>query len=226
MSHASGSPLPAVDEIGAEIMARAEALAAFNQGTEGVTRMFATSEHRAASNLILGWMREAGMEAWVDAAGNTVGRYEGDREGLPALMMGSHQDTVRNGGKYDGMLGIITPISCVKDLHLRGERLPFAIEIVAFGDEEGLRFQTSFIGSCVVAGTFDMAMLDRRDANGIELRQAMRDFDLDVDAIQGVARAPGEILAFVEIHIEQGPVLEAEGAPLSSPPQAQWPKNG
>lgn len=209
------SPLfPTIEDVGAEIMARADTLAAFSQGGEGVTRMFATPEHRAASESILGWMREAGMHAWVDAAGNTVGRYEGEQPGQPVLMMGSHQDTVRNGGKYDGMLGIITPISCVNVLHQRGERLPFAIEVVAFGDEEGLRFQTSFIGSRAVAGSFDLAMLDRRDAGGMSLGEAMRDFGLDVAEIPAVARSPDEVLAYVEIHIEQGPVLEAEGRPV------------
>lgn len=214
MPHTVSHRLPPIDLLGAEIMARAEALAAFNQGNEGVTRMFATPEHRAASDTILAWMREAGMNASVDAAGNTVGRYEGERPGLPALMMGSHQDTVRNGGKYDGMLGIITPISCVKALHQRGERLPFAIEVVAFGDEEGLRFQTSLIGSQAIAGSFDLATLDRRDADGISLAEAMRDFGLDVSQLPAVARSSDELLAYVEIHIEQGPVLEAEGLPV------------
>lgn len=214
MDRVPDNHLPSIEQVGAEIMARAEVLAAFNQGDEGVTRMFATPEHRAASDSILAWMREAGMHAWVDAAGNTVGRYEGEQAGLPALMMGSHQDTVRNGGKYDGMLGIITPISCVKALHRRGERLPFAIEVVAFGDEEGLRFQTSLIGSQVIAGSFDLASLDCRDADGISLGEAMRDFGLDVSKIRAVARSPDALLAYVEIHIEQGPVLEAEGLPV------------
>ena len=129
--------MPPGEVLGTEIMARAEAAAVHNEASEGITRRFATPGHRAVSDLVLGWMREAGMTAWVDDAGNTVGRYEGTSPGLPALYIGSHQDTVRSGGKYDGMLGVITPISCVKALHENGERLPFAIEVFAFGDEEG-----------------------------------------------------------------------------------------
>ncbi len=206
--------LPSAEEIGAEIMERAAALAAFSEGGEGVTRRFATPEHRAASDAILGWMREAGMEAGVDAAGDTVGRYEGESPGLPALLLGSHQDTVRCGGRYDGMLGILAAISCVKALNERGVRLPFTIEVFAFGDEEGVRFRTSFIGSAAIAGGFDMADLERRDEDGISMAQAMRDFGLDPDAIPALARRPEDVLAYVEVHIEQGPVLEAADLPV------------
>jgi len=207
------SILPALPEaaaIGAEIMARAEELGRLSEGGPGVTRRFCTDEHRSAIALIQGWMRDAGMETWVDAAGNTVGRYEGTKPGLPCLMMGSHQDTVRAGGRYDGMLGIIAPISCIKALHRAGTRLPYAVEIVAFGDEEGVRFQTTLLGSRAIAGRFDPAVLERADPEGITLRQAMKDFGLDPDKIGAVARKPADVLAFVEIHIEQGPVLEAK----------------
>lgn len=202
--------LPRVDAIGAEIMARAEELGRLSEGGPGVTRRFCTPEHRASIDLIQGWMRDAGMETWVDASGNTVGRYEGVKPGLPCLMMGSHQDTVRAGGRYDGMLGIIAPISCIKTLHKAGKRLPYAVEIVAFGDEEGVRFQTTLLGSRAVAGRFDPSVLDRKDPDGITMRQAMTDFGLDVDKIGAIARKPEDVLAFVEIHIEQGPVLEAK----------------
>ncbi len=202
--------LPRVDAIGAEIMARAEELGRLSEGGPGVTRRFCTKEHRAAIDLIQGWMRDAGMETWVDASGNTVGRYEGIKPSLPCLMMGSHQDTVRAGGRYDGMLGIIAPISCIKALHRQGKRLPYAVEIVAFGDEEGVRFQTTLLGSRAVAGRFDASVLERKDPDGITMRQAMTDFGLDPDKIGAIARKPGDVLAFVEIHIEQGPVLEAK----------------
>ncbi|MGQ0674671.1 MAG: M28 family peptidase, partial [Rhodospirillales bacterium] len=168
--------LPAVETLGAEIMARADALARFSEGGPGVTRRYATKEHRDAIGLIQGWMREAGMSAALDASGNVVGRYEGDRPGLAALMMGSHQDTVRSGGRYDGMLGIIAPISCIAVLSRRGVRLPFAIEVVAFCDEEGLRFQTTFLGSRAIAGTFDKSVLERKDADGVSMERAMHDF--------------------------------------------------
>lgn len=202
--------LPSVQALGAEIMARADELGRLSEGGPGVTRRFCTPEHKASIALIQSWMRDAGMETWVDASGNTVGRYEGVKPGLPCLMMGSHQDTVRAGGRYDGMLGIIAPISCIKALHTAGKRLPYAVEIVAFGDEEGVRFQTTLLGSRAIAGRFDASVLERKDPEGITMRQAMKDFGLDPDKIGAVARKPGDVLAFVEIHIEQGPVLEAK----------------
>lgn len=208
------TPMPDARVIGAEIMAHLDALAAHSETSEGLTRRYATEEHRAAIGLILGWMRDAGMTAALDAVGNCVGRYEGNRAGLPALIMGSHQDSVRNGGRYDGMLGIITPIACVHALNQRGERLPFAVEVIAFGDEEGVRFQSSLLGSRAIAGDFDMAALDRVDDDGVTMREAMRSFGLDPRAIPAMARKPEDVLAFVEVHIEQGPVLEAEGLPL------------
>ena len=154
------------------------------------------------------------VDRWVDDAGNTVGRYEGTSPGLPALYIGSHQDTVRSGGKYDGMLGVITPISCVKALHENGERLSFAIEVFAFGDEEGVRFGTSFVGSAAVAGNFDADCLMLLDDDGISMDQALRDFGLDPAKIPAIARKAEDVLAYVELHIEQGPVLEAEGLPV------------
>ena len=196
------------------MMARLDALAVHSETEDGLTRRFVSDEHRAAAELILGWMREAGMSAHMDAVGNCVGRYEGLDPGLPALIMGSHQDSVRNGGCYDGMLGIITPIACVNALNERGERLPFAIEVFAFGDEEGVRYASSLLGSRAIAGSFDFEALERVDEDGITMRDAMRDFGLDPDAIPSLARKPEDVLAFVEVHIEQGPVLEAEGLPI------------
>ena len=208
------SDMPDADVIGAEMMARLDALAAHSEAGEGLTRRFASAEHRAAGEMILGWMRDAGMDAHMDAVGNCVGRYEGSEPGLGALMMGSHQDSVRHGGRYDGMLGIVTPIACVAVLHERAERLPFAIEVFAFGDEEGVRFQSSLLGSRAIAGHFDYDALERVDEDGVTMAQAMRDFGLDPDAIPSLARKPEDVLAFVEVHIEQGPVLEAEGLPI------------
>ena len=214
MANGSHSPLPEADAIGPELMARLDALAVHSETEDGLTRSFASDEHRAASALILGWMGDAGMSAHMDAVGNCVGRYEGTEPGLPALFMGSHQDSVRNGGRYDGMLGIVTPIACVHALNEGGERLPFAIEVFAFGDEEGVRFASSLLGSRAIAGSFDFDALARTDDDGVTMGEAMRDFGLDADAIPSLARKPEDILAFVEVHIEQGPVLEAEGLPL------------
>jgi len=196
--------------LGREIVERINALAAISQDPANITRIFLTSEHRAASDLILDWMRQAGMAAHMDAIGNVCGRYEGERPGLPALMLGSHYDTVRDAGRWDGPLGVITAIACVADLHERGLRLPFAIEVVGFADEEGVRFSSTLLGSRAIAGTFDEGVLRVRDTAGVSLREAITTFGLDPDHIGKAARVRGELLAYVELHIEQGPVLEQE----------------
>ncbi len=170
---------------GARIMARAEALARCSEQPDGLTRVFLSKEHRAANELTIGWMREAGMTARVDAMGNAVGRYEGDRPDLPCLMIGSHLDTVRDAGRYDGMLGVITAIECVSALHARGRRLPFAVEVLGFGDEEGVRFNATLIGSRAVAGTLRREVLDSVDRDGISMREALRRFDLDPESRRG-----------------------------------------
>jgi allantoate deiminase len=129
-------------------------------------------------------------------------------------MLGSHLDTVRDAGRYDGMLGVVTAIECVSSLSAKGKRLPFAIEVIGFGDEEGVRFGTTLLGSRALAGLFDESTLDARDSNGKTLRDALRDFGLDPERIPEVARRKGEVAAYAELHIEQGPVLEAEGLPV------------
>lgn len=200
--------------LGDEIVARINALAAISETPDNITRIFLTPEHRAAADVIMGWMRGAGMQAHMDAIGNVCGRYEGDRPGLPCLMLGSHYDTVRDAGRWDGPLGIITAISCVADLYRRGLRLPFAIEIAGFADEEGVRYASTLLGSRAVAGTFVESALNNRDKSGISMREAMVTFGLDPEHIGAAARAPGELLAYLELHIEQGPVLEAENLPV------------
>src|SRR6202020_1299519 len=156
--------------LGDEIVGRINRLAAISETPDNPTRIFLTPEHRAAAELIMSWMVEAGMSAHLDAIGNVCGRYEGDRPGLPCLMLGSHYDTVRDAGKWDGPLGIITAISCVADLNKRGHRLPFAIEVVGFADEEGVRFASTLLGSRAIAGTFDKSVLSVKDAAGIPMR--------------------------------------------------------
>jgi len=177
----------------------------------GLTRVFLSREQQAANDLVLGWMRAAGMSARLDAIGNVVGRYEGERPGLPCLMMGSHLDTVRDAGKYDGMLGVVAAIECVRALHARGRRLPFALEVVGFADEEGTRFNATLLGSRAVAGTFKAEVLDNVDQDGVSMRAALRAFGLDPEKIGAAARRREDVLAYAELHIEQGPVLEAEG---------------
>jgi allantoate deiminase len=196
------------------IMARAEALAAHSEQAGGLTRVSLSPQYRAAAELVMGWMREAGMAARLDAIGNVAGRYEGERVGLPCLMLGSHLDTVRDAGKYDGMLGVICAIECVQALHARGTRLPFALEVMGFTDEEGVRFGVTLLGSRALAGRLDPRMLEARDRDGIMLGEALRGFGLDPERIGEAARRREELLAYAELHIEQGPVLEAEGLPV------------
>ncbi|KJC46842.1 allantoate amidohydrolase [Bradyrhizobium sp. LTSP885] len=200
--------------LGDEIVARIGQLGAISETPEHLARIFLTPEHREAADLILSWMREAGMSAHLDAIGNVCGRYEGDRPGLPCLMLGSHYDTVRDAGRWDGPLGVITAIACVADLNRRGKRLPFAVEIAGFADEEGVRFASTLLGSRAVAGTFDESVLATRDRAGVSMREALIQFGLDPDHIGKAARAQRELLGYVELHIEQGPVLEEKGLPV------------
>jgi len=193
---------------------RLDALARFTDEPGELTRLYLLPAHKAAALQVLAWMTEAGMETWIDAAGNVVGRYEGNEPGLPTLLLGSHIDTVRNAGKYDGNLGVVAAISAVASLHRRFERLPFAIEVLAFGDEEGVRFPMTLNGSRAVAGTFDPAALETRDADGTTLREALEQFGCDPAGIADAARRTADVLGYVEVHIEQGPVLEAEDLPV------------
>ena len=199
---------------GAALLDRIDALAAITAEPGRLTRLYLTPEHRRASDLVAGWMREAGMAVAEDAVGNVIGRYEGEAPRGPALLLGSHLDTVRDAGKYDGMLGVVSAIAVVAELNRQGRRLPFAVEVVGFADEEGTRFQSTLIGSRAVAGTFDPAVLDARDADGVTLADAMRAFGLDPAAIPTAARRPQDVLAYAELHIEQGPVLESLGQPV------------
>ena len=200
--------------LGEAIVRRIGELAAISETPENLTRLFLTPQHRAAAELLLLWMRDAGMTAHLDAIGNVCGRYEGDRPGLPCLMLGSHYDTVRDAGKWDGPLGVITAIACVADLHRRGKRLPFAVEVVGFADEEGVRFASTLLGSRAVAGTFDERALNGRDKAGVSMREALVAFGLDPQHIGTAARATRTLLAYVELHIEQGPVLEQNNLPV------------
>lgn len=199
---------------GADLMARLDAFAGFTEEPGLLTRLFLTPQHRAAADQLMEWMGKAGMDARMDPAGTVVGRYEGTAPGAPALLIGSHIDTVRNAGKYDGNLGVLAAVAAVAELDRRGERLPFAIEVLGFGDEEGVRFPVTLTGSRAVAGRFDRAALEARDRDRVRMADALRAFGGDPEAIAAAARKPGEALAFLEVHIEQGPVLEAEGLPV------------
>ncbi|GKS75596.1 2-oxo-4-hydroxy-4-carboxy-5-ureidoimidazoline decarboxylase [Acidovorax sp. SUPP950] len=180
-----------------------------------LTVTYLTDAHRACAQRISHWMRDCGFdEVAVDAVGNVVGRYHGATPDAPLLMTGSHYDTVRNGGKYDGRLGIFVPMACVRELHRQGRRLPFGIEVVGFSEEEGQRYKATFLGSGALIGDFDPAWLDQKDADGVTLREAMQHAGLCIDDIPKLKRDPGRYLGFVEVHIEQGPVLNELDLPL------------
>ena len=196
------------------ILARCDELAHCSEAPDHLTRVYLSPQMRAANELVLGWMRAAGMSARVDAIGNVCGRYEGTTPGAPALLLGSHLDTVRDAGKYDGMLGVVSAIECVAALVMQKRHLPHAIEIVGFADEEGVRFGSTLIGSRAVAGIFKPETLNAADASGTALRDALRDYGLDAQRVGEAARRRDEVLAYIELHIEQGPVLESLSLPV------------
>ena len=201
-------------KFGTEILKQADVLAAFTEDAPQITRTYLSKEHKQAGIYLIGLMRDAGMNADFDPLGNIVGRYEAGVPFAPVVMTGSHQDSVRNAGKYDGLFGILSPIACVKALNEQGKRLPYTLEVVGFGDEEGVRFPATLIGSKAMAGLFDPAWLDKADANGVSMRQAINDFGGDAEKWRELDRRGeqhGEVVAFVESHIEQGPVLLNEG---------------
>jgi N-carbamoyl-L-amino-acid hydrolase len=182
-----------------------------------LTVTYLTGAHRACAQRLQGWMREAGFdEVGVDAVGNVVGVYQGINPAAPRLLTGSHYDTVRNGGKYDGRLGILVPIAIVRELHAAGRRLPFGLEVVGFAEEEGQRYKATFLGSGALTGHFDPAWLEQADVDGVTVREAMRAAGLPgtLDAIAALQRDPARYLGFVEVHIEQGPVLNELDLPL------------
>jgi N-carbamoyl-L-amino-acid hydrolase len=185
-----------------------------------LTVTYLTDAHRACAQRLAHWMREdCGFDrVEIDAVGNVVGTYDGIRDGsdlrAPRLLTGSHYDTVRNGGKYDGRLGIFVPMACVRELKRAGRRLPFGIEVVGFAEEEGQRYKATFLGSGALTGHFDPAWLEQQDADGITMRQAMQHAGLCVDDIPKLKRDPARYLGFVEVHIEQGPVLNELDLPL------------
>ncbi|GAC1354720.1 MAG: hypothetical protein NVSMB34_06960 [Variovorax sp.] len=180
-----------------------------------LTVTYLTDAHRACAQQISGWMRDCGFDSvQIDAVGNVVGRYEAAMPGAKTLLTGSHYDTVRNGGKYDGRLGIFVPMACVRELKRQGRRLPFAFEVVGFAEEEGQRYKATFLGSGALIGHFDPRWLDQKDADGITMREAMRHAGLQPEDIPKIQRDPARYLGFVEVHIEQGPVLTELDLPL------------
>jgi len=193
----------------ASVLERCAALGRVSEEPERLVRRYATPAMREAYELVGGWMRDAGLAVREDAAGNLVGRRDGPGK---TLVLGSHLDTVIDAGRYDGPLGVIAAIAVLERFWDRA--LPFAVEIVGFADEEGVRYPTSFLGSSAVAGRFAPAWLELEDADGVAMADALRDFGGDPDAIGSAARDPAGLLGYCEVHIEQGPVLERRGAPV------------
>lgn len=207
---------PAPAAFGTEIILAAEQLAGHSDDPAALTVAYLTQAHQTAGAAIAGWMIGAGMKVRIDAVGNVIGRYEAADPAAPILLTGSHFDTVRHGGKFDGRLGILTPIAVVRHLHALGERLPFHLDVVAFAEEEGLRFRTSFLASTALVGQFDYQRLDQADADGVTMREAMCAAGLPgtEEAIAACAVDPRRLLGYIEVHIEQGPVLLDRGLPL------------
>jgi allantoate deiminase len=189
----------------AEVLARCDELDRFSAAPHRLERAYLTPEHADANRAVAGWMGKAGLTTWVDAAGNQWGRRgEPDR---PALVLGSHLDTVPDAGSYDGMLGVLMAVAVAE--RLRETALPFALEVVGFSDEEGTRFGKALLGSQAVAGTWETDWWELRDKDGTTLHQAFTDFGLDPRRVGEAARRPEEVVAYLEAHIEQGPELEA-----------------
>ena len=194
------------------VMERCDLLATISEEPGLIVRPYGSQAMNEANGIVAGWMHAAGMTTGQDEIGNLIGRYEGTGE--KTLIFGSHLDTVRDAGKYDGILGVMVALACVQRLHNRGERLPFSVEVDAFADEEGLRFGTTFLGSSAYAGAFDNSRLSLTDHDGVTLAEAVRAFGGDPDALENEGRGDGDLLGYCEVHIEQGPVLEREDLPV------------
>lgn len=227
--------------LGLNVVTWCDALAQHSEATDALTCTYLSDSHQACARDLLRWMQEAGMEAHIDALGNVIGRYAaaddaggvqvGDRAAIDdtvahgaavtaggratrTLLTGSHYDTVRNGGKYDGRVGILIPIAVIGEMHRRGERLPFHIEVIGFAEEEGVRYRSAFLGSSGLTASFDSTLLDREDEHGVALRDALTGAGHSIDDIPRAARSRDDLIAFLELHIEQGPVLLSAGLPL------------
>lgn len=189
-------------------MARCDALGLISDEPEGLTRTFLSPAMRRANELVGEWMRDAGLQVREDAVFNLIGRWPGTRKGAPVLILGSHLDTVRDAGKYDGPLGVFIALAAVENLRMNGVSLPFPVDVIGFCDEEGVRYQSTYLGSRALAGTLGARDLKLRDAGGIALR------DSGIGDIRAARRRRAATLGYVEVHMEQGPVLEAQKLPL------------
>lgn len=203
----------AAHAFGARILNLADRLARFSESANGLTCTFMSAAHRETAAELCKWMTAAGMTAHIDVVGNVVGRYRSTHPDAPTLIVGSHYDTVRNAGKYDGRLGILTGIVAVEELRQRHVALPFHLDVVGFSEEEGVRFLAPYLGSAAIAGRFDPDLLKRRDASGQSLADVLRERGGTAKAIAALA-CRDRLVGYVEVHIEQGPVLLHENLPI------------
>lgn len=208
--------MPVTPAAAKRIMDRIDELAKISESPDCLTRRVATKEHRMANDLVASWMKDAGMQVREDAIGNVVGRYAAAERSTKtsSIMLGSHLDTVINAGRYDGMLGVLSALACVESLHEQNMRLPYAVEVVGFADEEGVRYQSTYLGSRAMAGRFNKLVLSREDEQGITLTDALTQFGTSADEIDSAAVNPDDLHAYLELHIEQGPVLENGNTPV------------
>lgn len=214
MSTTPGAPAESSMTVARRIMDRCDELAGYSSMAGGIERVYLSEEHAQVDRLAAAWMADAGLRTWQDASGSRIGRLEGERPGLPALILGSHLDTVPDAGRYDGILGVLLSIEVARRIHASGRALPFALETYAFHEEEGVRFGATLLCSRALAGTWSDDLWELADAEGVTLRDAFTRFGLDPERVQEAARRPEEIVGYLETHIEQGPALEAADQPL------------
>jgi allantoate deiminase len=202
------------DKLAQLVMDRCDELGKISQSDDCLDRRYLTKEHKQANELVSGWMQDAGMQTWQDEAGNLWGRWQAADPDAPRFIMGSHLDTVPNGGQYDGMLGVITPVTLIAAMKAAGIRLPFHLDVVGFGDEEGTRFSSTLLGSRALTGQWPANWADVKDSDGISLAQALKDFGSDFASVPNAAISTDNLLGYLELHIEQGPVLEDLDLPV------------
>lgn len=197
-----------INMLAARVMNWCDQLAAISASQDGISRFYLTPEHRRCNEQVAEWMKQVGMTTWTDAAGNLLGRYAGATDDAKILLLGSHLDSIPNAGRYDGILGVLVAIAAVEQLHAEDRRLPFAIDIIGFGDEEGTRFGSTLLGSRATAGSWKHEWWALADREGVTLADAFKQFGLNPEDIANAALASANLLGYLEVHIEQGPVLE------------------
>lgn len=202
---------PTVAQAASRLSRRIDALARVSDERGATTRTFLSPAMRRANRAVGAWMRQSGLRVREDAAGNLIGRLEGDRPGARTLLLGSHLDTVRDAGRFDGILGVLLPLAALDVLRARGVRLPFSVEVLGFSEEEGVRFSSAYLGSKGYAGLLNRRDLALRDADGIRVGDVLRALGRGRLSLPAAAHTRRELLGYLEVHIEQGPVLEARG---------------